>query len=132
MSAKKDRADAQEDSMYTDIRRGDIWMAEVPESSPFSRTIHGYRPVFVLSSNTTNVKGWIVTVAPMTSKMHHEDGAFRVPLTPDAHNCLDKPSLVLTDQIMTMDRRQLTHWIGVASNEDMTRVEAAAKAALGL
>lgn len=121
--------------MFTDTRRGDIWMTEVPAIPVgfyYGRTIYGYRPVLVLSNNRTNMEGAIVTVAPMTTKLHHADGLTRVPILPDGHNCLDKPSLVLTDQIMTLDRRKLVHWVGCVSDEDMTRIEAAARAALGL
>lgn len=118
--------------MFTDARRGDIWMASVPMTDPASKVIRGYRPVLVISSNRTNMAGALVTVAPMTSKVHHADGLMRVPLLPDAHNCLEKPSLVLTDQSMTLDRRALVGWIGCASDEDMTRVETAVRAALAL
>lgn len=118
--------------MFMDARCGDIWITEILATDPDSRVIRGFRPVLVISSNRTNMTGALVTVAPMTSKIHHADGLMRVPLLPDAHNCLDRPSLVLTDQLMTIDRRALTHWAGVISNEDMTRVETAAKAALEL
>lgn len=118
--------------MFTDTRRGDIWMTEVPEGQLGSRVIRGYRPALVVGSNRTNQTGVLVTIAPMTSKLQHADGLMRVPLLPDAHNCLDKPSLVLTDQIMTVDRRALVHWVGCASDDDMQRVEAAMRAALNL
>lgn len=120
--------------MFTDTRRGDVWFAEIPENPriPYSRVIRGYRPVLVISSNRTNLTGSVVTVIPMTSQIHHADGLLRVPVLPDAHNCLDKPSLVLTDQIMTVDRRALIHWVGCVSDQDMERIEAAVKTALAL
>lgn len=118
--------------MFTDTRRGDIWMAAISTDDPNNRTIRGYRPVLIISSNRTNMYGAVVTVAPMTSKIYHADGLLRVPILPDGHNCLEKPSLVLTDQIMTLDRRALVHWVGCISDEDMTRVETATRAALGL
>ena len=118
--------------MFTDARRGDIWMASVPMADPASNVIRGYRPVLVISSNRTNMAGALVTVAPMTSKIHHADGLLRVHLLPDLRNCLERPSIVLADQIMTLERRALGAWIGRAGDEDMTRVETAVRAALAL
>lgn len=120
--------------MFPDTRRGDIWMAEIPinPNRPDARTIRGYRPVLVISRNRINQTGTLVTVLPMTSKLNHADGVTRIPLLPDSHNCLDRASLVLADQITTMDRRALMHWVGIASDEDMARIEAAVKAALAL
>lgn len=119
--------------MFTDTRRGDIWMANIPSNPDItdSRTIRGYRPVLVVSRNETNKAGVMVSVIPMTSKLTHANGDTRVPLLPDAFNCLERPSLVLADQITTLDRRALMYWVGVASHEDMTQVEAAMRTALG-
>lgn len=118
--------------MLTDVRRGDIWWALVETTHPKSKVIRGFRPVLVVSGDQTNEKNVLITIAPMTTKICHADGQLRVPMLPDSHNCLDKPSLVLADQIMTVDRCTLHHWNGVASDEDMTRVETAIRAALGL
>ena len=120
--------------MFHDVRRGDIWYADntmVPKD-PTSRAIYGNRPVLVLSANRINAREDVVMVAPLTSKLQHSDDCYRVHITPTPDNGLTAESLVLADQITTLDRNALDAWVGILDAQDMTTVEEAARAALKL
>jgi len=81
----------------------------------------GYRPVVVLQNNIGNRFSTTVTVAPVSSKskpplpthvvIHNNDGN------------LGEGSVVLLEQIRTIDKQRLTKHIGVLSKETMAEID---------
>jgi mRNA interferase MazF len=94
----------------TRIRRGDIWQADLGEprgSQP------GYtRPVLVMQDNRFNDSNIAtVVVIALTSNMAHAQYPGNVVL-PKADSGLDRDSIINVTQIVTVDKAQLTQFLG--------------------
>lgn len=111
------------------FKRGDIYKADL---NPYKGSEQGgIRPVIVLQNNLGNLFSPTLVVAPLTSKVH---GKKKLPthyLIRDVSN-LDADSLVLLEQIKTIDKQRVIEFIGRVSDEDMYGVDNAIKVSLGL
>ena len=120
---------------FQDTRRGDIWFANdgMGPRDDASHATYGNRPVVVVSSNRTSAGMPVITVVPLTSSPKKletvEDYPTRVLLNP-----MDGPtvtSVAMTEQVTSVDRADLDHFINTVSPEAMRRIDAALKAHLG-
>jgi len=111
-----------------EIRRGDIWWVEFDPVRGSEQG--GARPALVLQNNTGNRTSSVTIVAAITSQFRRAY-PFHVAVTPDESG-LDRPSLILLNQIRTVDRARLIRWIGQLSPERMLDVERAIKRSLGM
>ena len=57
---------------------------------------------------------------------------FRLPIEPDEHNGLEKPSRLMVDKITTVPKDKLGRRIGRLASKDMTRLERAMLVFLGI
>ena len=90
------------------VRRYDIWLADLPEISG-SHVQSGIRPVVVVSNDLSNNHSPIVNIIPLTSNLSRVD----IPTHIVLHNkFLQRVSLALCEQIMTIDKSQLMEHIG--------------------
>ena len=90
------------------VRRYDIWMADLPEINE-SHVQSGIRPVVVVSNDLSNIHSPIVNIIPLTSNLSRVD----IPTHIVLHNkFLQKVSLALCDQIMTLDKSRLMNKLG--------------------
>ncbi|MBQ3972432.1 MAG: type II toxin-antitoxin system PemK/MazF family toxin [Selenomonadaceae bacterium] len=109
------------------IRRMDIWFADLPMKKD-SRVQGGSRPVVIVSNDICNEVNSIVTVAPMTRQMKRLAlPTHAVILAPDGGR-----SIVLAEQIMTIDKARLGNRMGRVREEDFPVVEAAIRDQLGM
>jgi mRNA interferase MazF len=111
------------------IRRGDIYYADL--SPIIGSEQGGVRPVVVIQNNIGNRYSPTVVVAAITSKSSRKtELPTHIRLRPDFG--LDKDSVVLLEQIRTIDRKRLYVNIGCLNREVMTQIDKALAISIGL
>lgn len=88
-------------------RRMEIWYASLPMDRRTS-VQGGSRPVVIVSNDICNEKSSAVTVVPITRQIKH----LEMPTHVVIEEILNQPSMVLAEQIMTVDKRFLDRKIG--------------------
>lgn len=88
-------------------KRMEIWYASLPMDRRTS-VQGGNRPVVIVSNDICNEKSNTVTVAPITSQLKH----LEMPTHVIIEHLRDESSMVLAEQIMTVDKRCLDRKIG--------------------
>lgn len=109
--------------------RGDMFYADMPQGVGSEQS--GYRPVIILQNNVGNKHSTTVIVAPLTRVMHSK-AKLPTHYTMKAQNGLEKPSIVLLEQIHTLDKKRLTKYIGRATDTQLAGIEFALAISLGL
>jgi len=98
------------------IRRGDIYWVDLPDSN--GRELKDKHPALVVSNDRQNTASPLIVVMPITSlKAGDKVFSFQVPIT------LEKRSIILVDQIRTLDRDKFLSKIGEVEEEEMEEVE---------
>ena len=89
--------------------RGDMYYADLGRGIGSEQ--EGYRPVLILQNNTGNKYSPTVIVAAISSKV---DAKAKLPThyLLQAENGLELPSLVLLEQLRTIDKKRLGAYIG--------------------
>lgn len=111
------------------IRRGDIYCADL--NPVVGSEQGGVRPVVVLQNDVGNRYSSTVIVAAITSQL----GKARLPTHVDVRageGGLDMDSVILTEQLRTLDKRRLRERVGILPYAALMRVDAAIKISLGL
>ena len=95
-------------------QRGEIWFAEL--GYQLGTSIQGgCRPVIVISNDIGNLHAETVNVLPMTRHLKKPDLPCHTVLNPtvisDTRQMLD-PSMVLAEQVTTIDKSQLRNYVG--------------------
>ncbi len=111
------------------IVRGDIFYANLNHGVGSEQ--RGYRPVLVIQNNIGNRFSPTVIVAVITGKIHYKA---RLPT-----HCLLKgpcslsvPSIVLLEQIITIDKKRLKRYVGRISEQEISCVNKALIISIGL
>jgi mRNA interferase MazF len=89
------------------------------------------RPALIIQSDVANRWSPVTIVAAITSRIEEPVYPTEVPLVPPEGN-LENPSVVLLNQIRTVDRRRLVRRLGRLRPESMRRVDRAIRISLGL
>lgn len=98
-----------------DIKRGDILVVNLPKND-FS-VQSGIRPVLVLQNNIGNKYSPTTIVVPLTSQIKKvNQPTHKVILKEDAIG-LKVDSMVLCEQIITIDKRKIEEKIGQITND---------------
>ena len=98
------------------IRRGDIYWADLPDSK--GRKLKEIHPCLVISNDKQNIFSSLITVMPITS-LKEGDKAFPFQVFIQ----LKKESVILVDQIQTIDREKFLDRITKVSEEMINKVE---------
>lgn len=109
------------------LKRGDIYFADL--SPVIGSEQAGVRPVLIIQNNIGNKFSPTTIVAAITSSHTKSELETHVPIHAE---CLDKESIVLLEQIRTIDRHRLTQRIGKLDEADMSRVDHAIAVSFGL
>lgn len=109
------------------MNRGDIYYADL--SPVIGSEQGGYRPVLILQNNKGNKYSTTVIVAPISSRVTKNDLPTHVVIDEE---CLDKVSVVLLEQIRTIDKKRIDHRIGNLSAEYMLKINNAIKTSLDI
>lgn len=116
---------AESDSM---IARGELYSACLDPVVGSEQG--GVRPVLVIQNDVGNRFSPTVIVLAVTGQMNKAKLPTHVQVTADG-NGLQKDSVVLAEQIRTLDKRRLKERIGSLTPEQMDKVTEAVKISLG-
>lgn len=111
------------------IKRGDIYYADL--SPVVGSEQGGVRPVLIVQNDVGNKYSPTVIAAAITSQRDKHNLPTHIEL--DAHNCgLAKDSVVLLEQVRTIDKRRLKEKMGTLDNSDMGKIDQALSVSFGL
>ena len=115
--------------MERTIKRGDIFYADL--NPVVGSEQGGTRPVLVISNNTGNRYSPIIIIAPITSRTHTKA---KLPTHTEVKDCdkLDKDSIILLEQIRTIDKQRLKQYMVMMPDSIMARVDKALAISLSL
>lgn len=115
--------------MIQGIKRGDIFYADL--SPVIGSEQGGLRPVLIVQNDIGNKYSPTVIAAAITSKM----GKSRLPTHIDIYRDrvgLQKDSVILLEQIRTLDKRRLKEKMGHLDDDVMDKVNLAIAVSFGL
>ena len=110
------------------IKRGEVYLVDWSPGRGSEQT--GLRPALVLQNDTGNRYSTTTIVAAVTTTSG-KTYPFQVHLEPEECG-LSKPSTVLLEQILTVDKKRLVKKIGQIGPEKLYEVEKAVHNSLGL
>ena len=126
MMKTQEREGLRPDWIY---KRGDVYWADL---NPFFGSEQGgTRPVLVLQNDAGNFFSPTLIVAPMSSQV---DKRTDLPthIVLEQVRGLDGPSLIMLEQLKTIDKRRVRSYAGKLTKEQMAEVEAALTGTLGI
>lgn len=112
------------------IRRGDFFYADL--SPVVGSEQGGVRPVIVVQNNVGNKYSPTIIIAPVTSQTNKTNLPTHVNLQATKSFGLPKNSVVLLEQLRTIDKRRLREKIGSADEEIMRKIDDAMAISVGL
>lgn len=113
--------------MRRKIMRGELYYADL---NPIVGSEQGgERPVLIIQNNIGNKHSPTVVVVPITSRLYKTNLPTHVKLSSPQ---LPKNSIALLEQIRTIDKRQLSEYIGKVSSEEMEMIESALLLSVGM
>lgn len=111
------------------MKRGDIYYADL--SPVVGSEQGGVRPVLIVQNDTGNRYSPTVIAAAITSQTNKAKLPTHIALSAPDYG-LPRDSVVLLEQIRTLDKRRLRERIGTLRPEVMARVTEAVKVSLGV
>lgn len=111
------------------VRRGDIYYADL--SPVVGSEQGGVRPVLIVQNNVGNRHSPTVIAAAITSQINKAKMPTHIELGARSFG-LTKDSIVLTEQIRTLDKRRLREKMGSLDEAYMSRVDEALAVSFGL
>ncbi|MDR0975763.1 MAG: type II toxin-antitoxin system PemK/MazF family toxin [Christensenellaceae bacterium] len=109
-----------------DVFRGEIWFADLGENNVGSEQ-NGVRPVLIIQNDIGNLHSPTTIACLITSKIYKATLPTHVYI-----ECLEKPSLILCEQIRTIDKSRLLDKVLTLTRPAMRKVERAILVSLGL
>lgn len=111
------------------VRRGDIFYADL--SPVVGSEQGGIRPVLVIQNDTGNRHSPTIICAAITSRMNKAKLPTHIEL--DSRKCqLVKDSVILLEQIRTIDKQRLKDMVGHLDRKLMNKVDEAIRISLEL
>ena len=124
-----DTIDLRGVTVYTnEIHRGDIFYADL--SPAIGSEQDGFRPVLIIQNDVGNNHSPTVIVAPISSQIKKVEQPTHVLLPSELE--LPEESMVLLEQIRTVDKARLDSYITTADDKTMRTVNKAIRISLGL
>ena len=111
------------------IKRGDIYFADL--SPVIGSEQGGLRPVLIIQNDTGNKYSPTVITAAITSQTNKTKLPTHIELYTENFG-LAKNSIILLEQIRTIDKRRLKEKMGRLDDESMEKVNAAISISFGL
>jgi len=115
--------------MTTVVKRGDIFYADL--SPVVGSEQGGIRPVIIIQNDIGNKYSPTVIIAAITSQINKAKLPTHVEISSEDYG-LNKDSVVLLEQIRTLDKRRLKEKIGHMTDIDMRKVDDALLISVGL
>ena len=111
------------------IKKGDLYFADL---SPVTGSEQGgVRPVLVVQNDVGNKYSPTIIVAAITSKKNKADLPTHVAIDADG-NGLSKNSIILMEQLRTIDKKRLKERIGTIDKTRLPEVNEALSVSLGI
>ncbi|NLY74470.1 MAG: type II toxin-antitoxin system PemK/MazF family toxin [Firmicutes bacterium] len=111
------------------IRRGDIFYANL--NPVIGSEQGGLRPVLILQNDIGNTYSPTTIVAAITSKIKRAKLPTHIELKANRYD-LEKDSVVLLEQLRTIDKQRLKERVGHLDEETMAKVNVALEISLSL
>lgn len=110
------------------MKRGDIYYADL--DPVIGSEQGGVRPVLIIQNDLGNRFSPTVIVLPLTSRMGKTALRTHVPLLPPQGG-INRPSIILCEQVRTLEKSRLTTRLGSLNREKMALVDQALSLAVG-
>ena len=111
------------------IKRGEIYYADL--SPVVGSEQGGIRPVLIVQNDVGNKFSPTVIAAAITSQRQKNNLPTHIQV--NAHNCgLSKDSVVLLEQVRTIDKKRLREKMGILDKSDMFKIDKALSVSFGL
>jgi len=111
------------------VKRGDVFFADL--SPVVGSEQGGVRPVLIIQNDIGNRFSPTVIVAAITAKIQKAKLPTHVELSAEAHG-FERDSVVLLEQIRTIDKQRLTDKITHLDDETMKKVNESLSISVGL
>ncbi|MFD3155722.1 type II toxin-antitoxin system PemK/MazF family toxin [Haloimpatiens sp. FM7330] len=111
------------------VKRGDIFYADL--SPVVGSEQGGVRPVIIIQNDVGNKYSPTVIIAAITSQINKAKLPTHVEISSEEYG-LNRDSVVLLEQIRTLDKRRLKEKIGHMTDEDMKKVDDSLLISIGL
>lgn len=111
------------------VKRGDIYYADL--SPVVGSEQGGVRPVLIVQNDVGNKYSPTIIAAAITSKINKAKMPTHIELSANEYG-LNKDSVVLLEQIRTIDKQRLKEKIGKLDADMMTRVDKALFISFGM
>ena len=111
------------------MQRGEVYFADL--SPVVGSEQGGVRPVLVVQNDIGNRFSPTVIVAAITAQIQKAKLPTHVEIKADAHG-FERDSVILLEQIRTLDKQRLTDKITVLDNKMMAKIDHALEISLGL
>ena len=115
--------------MEKNIMRGELYYADLDPIIGSEQG--GYRPVLIIQNNTGNKHSPTVIVAAITSKAGVK-AKLPTHYFLEPGNGLEKTSLVLLEQLRTVDKQRLTEYVGTLPDNHIRGINHALAVSIGL
>lgn len=111
--------------------KGEIVLADLGKN--FETHIQqGQRPVVILQNETGNRYSDTTIIAPLTKKMKKIQQPTHIVIMSDNSNNLNNDSIVLLEQIQTIDKSKIMKKLGVVTENDLHKIDEGLKKSLNL
>ncbi|MDR1465642.1 MAG: type II toxin-antitoxin system PemK/MazF family toxin [Oscillospiraceae bacterium] len=111
------------------VKRGDIFYADL--SPVVGSEQGGIRPVLIVQNDVGNKFSPTIIAAAITSQKYKTDLPTHIKVNADGCG-LARDSIVLLEQVRTLDKRRLKERMGNLEPRDMSRVDRALSVSLGI
>ncbi len=111
------------------VKRGDIFYADL--SPVIGSEQGGVRPVLVVQNDIGNKFSPTVIVAAVTSQINKAKLPTHIEISANEFG-LSKDSVILAEQVRTVDKRRLREKIGALDEKQMARVDEALSVSFGI
>lgn len=115
--------------MARTYRRGDLYYADLNQCVGSEQ--EGNRPVVIIQNDIGNKHSPTVIVAAITSQ-NPSKGVLPTHCYLGAESGLERPSIILLEQLRTIDKRRLGHYIGRLSQKRIEEMDRALMVSLDL
>lgn len=111
------------------VYRGEIYLADL--SPVVGSEQGGFRPVLVIQNDIGNKFGPTVIVAAITSKISKAKLPTHIGISSLEYD-IEKDSVILCEQIRTIDKQRLSEKVGTLDRDTMENVNLALQVSLGM
>ena len=116
-------------SINTEIKRGDLYYADL--SPVIGSEQGGVRPVIVIQNNIGNKYSPTIIVAAITSQINKAKLPTHIEISANEYG-LSKDSVILLEQIRTIDKKRIREKMDCLDNNMMLKVDNGIQISLGL